>query len=64
MAIQTKTGKAFEYALLKEFYVRLNSPDNKVVIIENAPYETAKECYESFSEDEQGLFSLVFKLCN
>jgi hypothetical protein len=59
MAKQTQTGKAFEYALLQEFYVRLNSPENQVVIIKNAPYETAKACYEGFSEDEQGLYSLV-----
>ena len=59
MAIQTKTGKAFEYALLKEFYVRLNSPENHAVMVENAAYKTAKDCYESFSENEQGLYSLV-----
>ena len=59
MAIQTKTGKAFEYALLKEFYTRLNTSENQVVIIENAPYITAKECFESFLEDEQGLYWLV-----
>lgn len=59
MAIQTKTGKAFEYALLKEFYDRLNKPHNNVLIIDNEPYKTAKLCYDSFSEDEQGLYSLV-----
>lgn len=59
MAIQTQTGKAFEYALLKEFYTRLNSPENQVVIIENAPYKTAKSCYNGFSDEEQGLYSLV-----
>lgn len=59
MAIQTKTGKAFEYALLKEFYDRLKNPNNNVVIIDSEPYKTAKLCFESFSEDEQGLYSLV-----
>ena len=59
MAIQTKTGKAFEYALLKEFYQRLKSPNNNVVIVDSEPYQTAKKCFESFSEDEQGLYSLV-----
>ena len=59
MAKQTQTGKAFEYALLKEFYSRLNSVENQVVIIKNAPYKTAKACYDGFSEDEQGLYSLV-----
>ncbi len=59
MAIQTKTGKAFEYALLKEFYDRLKKPNNNVVVIDNEPYKTAKSCFESFSEDELGLYSLV-----
>lgn len=59
MAIQTKTGKAFEYALLKEFYQRLNQAHNNVIIIDSEPYKTAKTCYERFSEDEQGLYSLV-----
>ncbi|MDD2387800.1 MAG: HaeIII family restriction endonuclease [Bacteroidales bacterium] len=59
MAIQTKTGKAFEYALLKEFYDRLNKSHNNVIIIDSEPYKTAKLCYEIFSEDDQGLYSLV-----
>lgn len=59
MAIQTKTGKAFEYALLKKFYQRLRSPDNNVIIFNSEPYQTAKSCFENFSEDEQGLYSLV-----
>lgn len=59
MAIQTKTGKAFEYALLKEFYQRLKNPNNNVIIIDSEPYHTAKSCFEGFSEDEQGLYSLV-----
>lgn len=59
MAIQTKTGKAFEYALLHEFYERLSIPHNNVVIIESEPYHTAKSYFENFSEDEQGLYSLV-----
>ncbi len=57
-ANQTITGKAFEYALLKEFYTRLNSVTN-VSVIENAPYETAKNCFYSFSEKEQGKYSLT-----
>jgi len=59
MAIQTKTGKAFEYALLKEFYDRLKKPNNNVVVIDNEPYKTAKSFFESFSQDEQGLYSIV-----
>ena len=59
MATQTKTGKAFEYALLKEFYERLNNSDNNVIIIESDSYKTAKQCFDGFSEEEQGLYSLV-----
>ena len=59
MAIQTITGKAFEYSLLKEFYERLNNQHNNVVIIESNSYKIAKSCYERFSEYEQGLYSLV-----
>ncbi len=59
MAIQTKTGKAFEYALLKEFYERLKSNHNNIIIVESNQYETAKSCFKSFSGEEQGLYSLV-----
>jgi hypothetical protein len=59
MATQTKTGKAFEYALLKEFFERLSKPDNNVNIVNNTSYQTAKSCFDSFSEDEQGLYLLV-----
>lgn len=59
MAIQTKTGKAFEYALLQEFYNRLNTSKNNVEIIENNPFKTAKDCFNNFTEEEQGLYSLV-----
>jgi hypothetical protein len=59
MAIQTKTGKAFEYALLKEFYERLNNYDNSVVVVENKSYKTAESHFKSFPENEQGLYRLV-----
>lgn len=55
---QTINGKAFEYALLKEFLERLN-PITVVTVVENAPYRTALKCYLSFSENEQGHYSLV-----
>ena len=48
MANQTQTGKAFEYALINEFYSRLKS-DANVFVIENEPFKTAKECFISFS---------------
>ena len=55
---QTINGKAFEYALLKEFLERLN-PITVVTVVENAPYRTALKCYLIFSENEQGHYSLV-----
>ncbi len=55
---QTKNGKAFEYALLKEFLERLKTI-TVVTIVENAPYLTALKCYLSFNEKEQGHYSLV-----
>ena len=41
MAIQTITGKSFEYALLQSFYERLHSKLNNVVILKNEYYLTA-----------------------
>lgn len=57
MAIQTITGKAFEYALLKEFYNRLYKLTN-IYILENEPYKTAKKCFEKFEEKEQDSYRL------
>lgn len=58
MAKQTITGKAFEYALLKEFYERLKII-TKVQIIDNAPYTTARNSFISFDEKEQASYSLT-----
>lgn len=58
MANQTITGKAFEYSLLRCFHERLASKFNNVNIIENAPYLTAKECYLTCNDIEQGLYNL------
>lgn len=57
MAIQTKTGKAFEYALLQEFYQRLQHITS-TSIVENDPYRTAKRCFEEFDEDEQDSYRI------
>lgn len=57
MAKQTLTGKAFEYALLQEFYLRL-SEITKVSIIDNAPYKTAKKCFDSFEQKEKDAYVL------
>jgi hypothetical protein len=56
--IQTITGKAFEYALLNEFLERL-SKLTVVQIIDNAPFKTAKKCFETFDEKEQDAYRIV-----
>ncbi|MEI8111753.1 MAG: HaeIII family restriction endonuclease [Chitinophagia bacterium] len=58
VASQTINGKAFEYALLKEFYERLKAVTS-ISIIENEPYKTALKCFLSFNENEQSHYSLV-----
>jgi len=57
-AKQTINGKAFEYALLKEFLERLQIVTS-VSIVENDPYNTALKCFLSFSEKEQSHYTLV-----
>ncbi len=57
MASQTINGKAFEYALLLEFYERLKNITS-VSITENAPYHNAKSCYDSFVEEEKDSFRI------
>ena len=58
MASQTINGKAFEYALLFEFYERLKTITS-VSITENLPYKTAKGFFDSFSEPEQDTFRIT-----
>ena len=58
IAIQTINGKAFEYALLHEFLQRLKAV-TKVSVVESEPYKTAKRCFETFDEKEQGKYMLV-----
>ncbi|MDD7888317.1 HaeIII family restriction endonuclease [Flavivirga sp. 57AJ16] len=58
MATQTVNGKAFEYALLLEFYERLNKITS-VSIKENEPYHSAKGCFDSFVENEQDTFRIT-----
>lgn len=65
--IQTKNGKAFEYACLKALQDVLSL--NQIVEVENdAAYCTAKTSYEKLSHDDrdgmyEGAFSAVHKLC-
>lgn len=58
MASQTINGKAFEYALLLEFYERLKNLTS-VSITKNEPYQNAKGCFDSFVEDEQDTFRIT-----
>jgi len=58
MATQVSNGKAFEYALLIEFYDRLNVL-TKVSITKNDPYKTAKGFFDDFSELEQDKFRIT-----
>lgn len=55
---QTINGKAFEYALLNEFLVRLKMVTT-VSVVENIPYRTAQKCFLSFDEKEQSHYKLV-----
>lgn len=56
-AKQTKTGKAFEFAVLNAFLEKLQLK-TKVQVVENQPYLTSKRHYDNFNETEQGLFNL------
>ena len=58
MASQTKNGKAFEYALLLEFYDRLKTITS-VSITNNEHYQNAKKCFDSFVENDQDIFRLT-----
>lgn len=58
MANQTINGKAFEYALLLEFYERLKNITS-VSITQNEPYQNAKGCFDSFVENEQDTFRIT-----
>lgn len=58
ISTQTINGKAFEYALLNDFLVRLQSK-TVITVVENDPYRTAKRCFESLKESEQGKYKLV-----
>jgi hypothetical protein len=58
VASQTINGKAFEYALLKEFLERLKAVTT-VLVVENDPFKTALKCFLTFSEKEKSHYSLV-----
>jgi len=58
MAKQTINGKAFEYSILLEFYIRLEVL-TKVLINKNEAYLTAKSFFESLEESEQENFRIT-----
>ncbi|WP_111309376.1 HaeIII family restriction endonuclease [Confluentibacter sediminis] len=58
MANQTVNGKAFEYALLIEFYERLKNITS-ISIKENEPYKNAKGCFNSFVENDRDTFRIT-----
>ncbi len=58
MSSQTINGKAFEYALLFEFYERIKNITS-VSITENEPYSTAKGFFDGFNEAEQDTFRIT-----
>jgi hypothetical protein len=58
IASQTLNGKAFEYALLNQFFERLRTL-TVVSVVESDPYKTALRCFESFNEKEQSRYKLV-----
>lgn len=57
-ATQTINGKAFEYALLHEFQGKLQKVTT-VQVIENEPFQKAKECFYVINEKEQSRNLLV-----
>lgn len=54
---QTINGKAFEYALIAEFYERLSLVAN-ISIRENQHYYNAKRCFEAVSNNDKEKFLL------
>ena len=58
MANQTTNGKAFEYAILLEFYERLKLI-TQVSITENDYYQNAKNCFDTFSDNLKDAFRIT-----
>lgn len=58
IATQTINGKAFEYALLKEFFDRLKLI-TAVSVVENDSYKIALKYFLSFDQKEQDYYTLV-----
>jgi len=54
---QMTTGKAFEYALLSQFYEKLKDKTN-VEVIKSSSFNIAKGCFENTSQTEQADYLL------
>ena len=57
MAIQTRNGKAFEYALAQAFYDKLRTSTNSS-FLENDAFFVAKEKYNLFNEEDKDSYKL------
>ena len=55
---QMISGKAFEFAILKEFKEKL-SKNTTVEVIKNSAYTTAESCFGDFNSQEQGRYLLT-----
>lgn len=55
---QVRNGKAFEYAIAKEYKSYLETEGIRSVFIEDAAFNTARSFYEGFDADQQDIFSL------
>lgn len=53
----TKNGKGFEFACLSTFRDFLRKEGRQASVLEDAPYETARKCYESVGEEAGARFS-------
>ncbi|MDD5991307.1 MAG: HaeIII family restriction endonuclease, partial [Prevotellaceae bacterium] len=53
---QVKNGKAFEYAIAKEYCQYIIQQGRKAVLVENEAFEQAKGYYDSFDKGEQNHF--------
>ncbi len=56
MPSQTESGKAFEYALLNEAREVLSTKSH-VRVIEDAPFNTAKKCFEQYNESRKSKYT-------
>lgn len=55
---QTTNGKAFEYALLSQFFERLETI-TKTSIVDNIHFQNALKCFKSLDNKEQDQYKLV-----